>query len=183
MTAKHVILLIKTTIQANAATATIKLPGSRPPSDMLLSQFMNAKHAIKVMHLQDITVMPADDVIIRMAGYRHHSATQVYPNATIAIPVMHLQAIMAACVPTATIPVHGPIIHLVTLACQIVDLATAPPLGTMTGSVHHATILQTGVMPNSSIQMMIPALVVMKKVITGLESVATAISVPQTGPR
>ena len=135
------------------------------------------------MPLPGIMPMPVGAVIIRMAGYRHHSATLVYLTVTIAMPGMHLQVTMAACVPTATIPNHGPIMLLVTLACPIVIAATVYPGGTTTDSVHPATIRQTGEMPDSSTPMMIPALTATKKANTTPESVATVIKAPHRGKK
>ena len=135
------------------------------------------------MPLPGIIRMPVGAVIIRMAGYQHHSATLVYPTVTIAMPGMHLPVTMAACVPTATIPIPGPIMLLATLAYPIVMPATALPGGTTTGSVHPATIRQTGEMPDSSTPMMIPALTATKKASTTPESVATAIKAPHRGKK
>jgi len=144
---------------------------------------MNAKHAIRMMRLQVIILRSVGDVIILMVGPQPHSATRVSPTAPIAIPGMHLRVTMAASVPTATKPIRGLIIHLVTLAWQIVNLATDLPLGTMTDNAHHATIPQTGVMPNLFIPMMMLAPAAMKKVGTIPGSVATAIPAPQHGPK
>ncbi len=127
--------------------------------------------------------MPVVDVIIQMAGCRQHSTTQVSPTVEIAIPEMHLPATMAASVPTATKLIHGPIIRSVTLVSQIANRAIDLHLGTMTGNVHHATILQTGVMPNLSILMMVTAPAATKKVGTTPGNVATAISAPHHGPK
>jgi len=135
------------------------------------------------MRLQVIILRSVGDVIILMVGPQPHSATRVSPTAPIAIPGMHLRVTMAASVPTATKPIRGLIIHLVTLAWQIVNLATDLPLGTMMGNVHHATILQTGVMPNLFILMMILAPVATKKVGITPGSVATAITVLHHGPK